>query len=285
MNCKICGENSGKYPLCKKCNELKEQGLVIKCEKCDEWHLKAEKCTKKTAEPDGATLIYELKNEYMTKSEQSYYNAILSVLPENLKLFPQANLSTVINKTDNSPFHNELYRNVDFLITDNEFKPLIFIEINDQSHTEKARKERDQKVKFICEEAGIPIITLWTNYGINAEYIKKRIDETLASLPIKRISHVHSKGKKEEKKGCYIATCVYGSYDTPELWILRRYRDNVLAKSIFGRLFINLYYSVSPKMVELFGKTKWFNVFFKKKLDKIVVKLQQSGIENKPYKD
>lgn len=28
----------------------------------------------------------------------------------------------------------------------------------------------------------------------------------------------------KEKAGCYIATCVYGSYDCPQVWILRRFR-------------------------------------------------------------
>ena len=90
-------------------------------------------------------------------------------------LFPQINLAAVISKDDDSShFQNELFRNIDFLITDSEFKPLIFIEINDSSHNSNQRKERDQKVHNICEEAGIPIITLWTSYGVNKEYIKEK---------------------------------------------------------------------------------------------------------------
>lgn len=41
-----------------------------------------------------------------------------------------------------------------------------------------------------------------------------------------------------QKEGCYIATCVYGSYDAPEVLVLRDFRDNELSKNIFGRLFI-----------------------------------------------
>lgn len=40
---------------------------------------------------------------------------------------------------------------------------------------------------------------------------------------------------------CYIATAVYGSYDCPEVWVLRRYRDYYLKNSSSGRLFIRLY--------------------------------------------
>ena len=95
----------------------------------------------------------------------------------------------------------------------------------------------------------------------------------------------HTFVEKEKDKGCYVATCVYGSYDCPQVWTLRRYRDNKLAKSFFGRVFIRIYYAISPSIVKLFGKTQWFNRFFKTNLDKIVLKLNSEGYDNSPYKD
>lgn len=35
----------------------------------------------------------------------------------------------------------------------------------------------------------------------------------------------------DSEEGCYVATCVYGSYDCPQVWTLRRYRDYKLAES------------------------------------------------------
>ena len=85
--------------------------------------------------------------------------------------------------------------------------------------------------------------------------------------------------------GCYIATAVYGSYDCPEVWTLRRFRDNTLAKTWYGTAFIHLYYKVSPTLVKWFGNTTWFKRFFKSKLDCLVSELQKNGVENTPYKD
>ena len=62
--------------------------------------------------------------------------------------------------------------------------------------------------------------------------------------------------------GCYIATCVYGSYDCPEVWTLRRFRDYTLNKSWYGKIFIRLYYAISPMIVKWFGKKVWFRKFF-----------------------
>ncbi len=85
--------------------------------------------------------------------------------------------------------------------------------------------------------------------------------------------------------GCYVATCVYGSYDCPQVWTLRRYRDNKLAKTWYGRAFIRLYYAISPTLVKWFGKTKWFKKMWKGKLDRMVKKLENEGFENTPYDD
>ena len=32
MKCKVCGVESGKYPLCRACNIKKEKGEIFKCE-------------------------------------------------------------------------------------------------------------------------------------------------------------------------------------------------------------------------------------------------------------
>ena len=85
--------------------------------------------------------------------------------------------------------------------------------------------------------------------------------------------------------GCYVATCVYGSYDCPQVWTLRRYRDNTLGSTWYGRLFIRTYYAISPTLVKLFGNTKWFKKMWKGKLDRMVKKLQDSGVESTLYND
>lgn len=62
-----------------------------------------------------------------------------------------------------------------------------------------------------------------------------------------------SEESSEEKKGCYIATCIYSSYNCPEVWTLRRFRDQILDTVWYGRLFIKFYYALSPTLVKWFG--------------------------------
>lgn len=85
--------------------------------------------------------------------------------------------------------------------------------------------------------------------------------------------------------GCYVATAVYGSYDCPEVWTLRRFRDDTLAQTVAGRAFIKIYYAVSPTIVKWFGHTGWFNRMWRGVLDRMVGKLRDKGVENTPYED
>lgn len=113
-------------------------------------------------------------------------------------------------------------------------------------------------------------------YDKCVEIIKKEEPDYIPSPVINR------SGKAN---GCYVATCVYGSYDCPQVWTLRRYRDFKLAKTWYGRLFIKFYYATSPKIVELFGGFKLFNSIIKPQLDIIVKRLNMEGYEETPYED
>jgi TPR repeat protein len=83
-----------------------------------------------------------------------------------------------------------------------------------------------------------------------------------------------------KKRGCYIATCVYGSYYCREVFILRQFRDKKLSKSYLGEIFINAYYYISPKIVEKYGTDRYFLLLSRLILNGIV-KLCQKKLNRK----
>jgi len=123
---------------------------------------------------------YESKS-LLTKNEMYFYN----VISENFKEYliqPQVNLATIIEKHKDYPtqYQNELFRNIDFGIFDKKTTQcLLLIEINDNTHTQKNRIVRDIKVKEICEDAGLKLITFYTKFENRPEYIVKRIKNEL----------------------------------------------------------------------------------------------------------
>ena len=125
------------------------------------------------------------------------------------------------------------------------------------------------------------------------EYLELRevyVKEMLTIFPNKdipfNIINVNSdNGQIKSNNGCYIATCVYGSYDCPEVWVLRRFRDYKLARTKRGRVFIKVYYAISPRLVKLFGNANWFKALWRRKLNRMVKKYKAEGYDDTPYFD
>ena len=124
-----------------------------------------------------------------------------------------------------------------------------------------------------------------TPYGIdykneNIDFLIKRAKENLSDIEKRDIV-----SKSISKKGCYVATCVYGSYNCPKVWVLRRFRDYYLDNNILGRLFIKIYYAISPSIIKVFGKSKIFKKINEKILDYFVEILKLKGYQDTEYRD
>lgn len=88
---------------------------------------------------------------------------------------------------------------------------------------------------------------------------KIEIDENTKEWCNKRKTSFDTlKQSLQPKSGCYIATMTYGNYDHPQVLHLRKFRDQYLQTTSFGRLFIKFYYATSPKLVDLCKDNKIF---------------------------
>lgn len=127
------------------------------------------------------------------------------------------------------------------------------------------------------------------SYIENLKEIYSKIQELDPSFEVPELPDVEPVGQPQANNsssgGCYVATAVYGSYDCPQVWTLRRFRDYTLAETWYGRGFIRTYYAISPTLVKWFGHTAWFKNMWKPKLDRLVKKLNSEGVEDTAYND
>ncbi len=82
-------------------------------------------------------------------------------------------------------------------------------------------------------------------------------------------------GSDSNSGGCYIATMVYGSYDSAEVLVLRKFRDDVLAPTLAGRCFITCYYTLSPTLVRWFRHSVLVNNICRVVLNRIVAQINK----------
>lgn len=65
----------------------------------------------------------------------------------------------------------------------------------------------------------------------------------------------------KKSSNCYIATVCYNHAYAPEVQILRQFRDKFLAKKYLGRIFISIYYIISPNLVKYFKRNSLLRRF------------------------
>lgn len=91
-----------------------------------------------------------------------------------------------------------------------------------------------------------------------------------AQTLVKVSNALQGPGAAQSDGGCYIATAVYGSYDAPEVLVLRRFRDEYLAKSVLGRSLIRMYYRISPGLADRLQMHPMVNRPVRVVLDRVV---------------
>lgn len=118
-----------------------------------------------------------IPKKFLSNCEYDFFRKFISLEDEiNVHIVPQVNLASIIEKKSESRFNTELFRNIDFGIFNADYsKILLLIELNDDSHNNYYRKKRDIKVKDICSKAGIKLITFYTKYPNESNYVKDRI--------------------------------------------------------------------------------------------------------------
>jgi tetratricopeptide (TPR) repeat protein len=62
--------------------------------------------------------------------------------------------------------------------------------------------------------------------------------------------------EKASKGGCFIATAVYDLPTASEVELLRQFRDKVLLQSITGKVFVAIYYRISPPIARIISRSE-----------------------------
>lgn len=206
---------------------------------------------------------------------EKYYNMVEQNSPNNMEaVFFSSFGKAMLSLTDNEYFKREqkfgvLNRSIS-VIND-------YFEVSGENKEEVLRKisdaiEKMYSVTFVYgTETNQPTqadhsYTIRLENSVRAAFLTelKQIKEAHADLTY--LDELISKNSKQVSVGgCYVATAVYGSYDCPQVWTLRRYRDCTLSKTWYGRAFIGIYYAVSPTLVKWFGHTDGFKKMWKKK--------------------
>lgn len=115
------------------------------------------------------------RSRFMTETEQKFFNYLKRKFCENNHLFAQVrigdlmevNWSVLPSYTKNCDHARYAISSlsVDYVITDSDFKIICAVELDDKSHQNPDRQERDKMVNMAFKSAGIRLLRYKIKYG------------------------------------------------------------------------------------------------------------------------
>jgi very-short-patch-repair endonuclease len=113
---------------------------------------------------------YARRDCLMTPAERECFIALLSEMGQDYHFFPQIHLDAIVTSAQAGgdrfhAFRHINQKSVDFVAcSKTTLQPLFVIEVDDRTHRQSKRIERDQEVERILHGAGIPLIRI-ENHG------------------------------------------------------------------------------------------------------------------------
>jgi hypothetical protein len=123
---------------------------------------------------------YNLKQSLLTKNEQQFYKTLKLVVGDKFVILSMVRLADIFSVKSGKKYYSYLERitqkHVDFLLCEhNSFKPIIGIELDDNTHLKPDRKKRDIFVNKVFGASGLPLLHIKVQKNYLPEDLAKKI--------------------------------------------------------------------------------------------------------------
>lgn len=121
------------------------------------------------------------KKEYLlTQNELKFYKLLKSITDKlNLNIFCQVAMYELINCKDYKDFNRIKSKSIDFVITEKNCKIKLCIELDDSTHNNKQRIERDNLVNKIFESTNTKLLRIKVQNYYNLEELERAIKDSI----------------------------------------------------------------------------------------------------------
>lgn len=128
---------------------------------------------------------YKRRDFLMSRAEHEFFDVLAEAVKAQYYIFPQVHLATildhkVVGQNWKGAFRHIDEKSVDFVLCDKAYiKPLLAIELDDRTHDNDKRKERDGVVESILGEAVLPLLRFENHGHFDKADITQRIANAL----------------------------------------------------------------------------------------------------------
>ena len=133
--------------------------------------------------------VYYLRKSLFTPAERSFLGVMEANLPSDVRVFGKVRLEDILGvksgleRGERQAARNRINRkHVDFLLVrSTDLAPLAGIELDDSSHEEEDRQQRDAFVDSAFASAGLPLLHVPVQKSYNAAELKSAVARSISS--------------------------------------------------------------------------------------------------------
>ena len=143
----------------------------------------------------GITFSYKKQTVLFTPAERSFLGVLDLAVGKDFRLFGKVRAGDVLapqngsnNRVRTTALNKINRKHFDFVLCQpDDLSVLCVIELNDKSHQQKSRQDRDEFLVEACRGAGLPLIMLDAKHAYSPTEISARIAEAMAGHVTNRI--------------------------------------------------------------------------------------------------
>lgn len=145
----------------------------------------------KTQETTTTEIKYTKRKNFLTPAERSFFGVLSQAVGEDFQIFSKVRIADIVTPESSlsrsawqKAFNRIAAKHADFILCRKDTLQIeCVIELNDKSHNEKSRTERDALVGYVCSSAKIPLLAFPAKATYSIEEIRNSVASCTCSTP------------------------------------------------------------------------------------------------------
>jgi hypothetical protein len=116
----------------------------------------------------------------LSPAERSFYGVLMQVIKGRYIVFAKVRMCDVLKHRDQRSLNKISQKHVDFVLcTPDHISPILAIELDDKSHDQPKRRERDSFVDAAFASAGLPLIHLPCKRAYSTDEVAAAVERAI----------------------------------------------------------------------------------------------------------
>lgn len=128
---------------------------------------------------------FRQRDDFLSPAELAFYRVLVPVVDSRYVICPKVRLADLVHtveRNDRANMNRIIQKHVDFVLCEKEsMKPILVIELDDQSHSRQDRRERDELVDAVFESAQLPLLHVRAAARYAPQDLRAQIERALSS--------------------------------------------------------------------------------------------------------